>query len=351
LNSLQNSNNDRIISFDYLRVLSTLAVIVLHVAVQNWRETDVNGYAWQTFNFFDGISRWAVPIFIMISGVLFLNREVSLKKIFSKYILRMVVAYVFWSFFYMIFEEGTKFEKLNIFLQGHYHMWFILMIIGLYMLLPIIKPITENKRRTVYFIALSLFFAIVFPTVKLLVNDFCSKRVIEIVTSVSVCIDDMKMHTVLGYSGYFVLGYYLNSIDLKKHHRLIIYALGILGFVATVVLDLTIALKNQSFCSRYYGYFTLNVFLEALAVFTWFKYAKFNMNILNRFVRKLSKYSFGAYLIHAFIIEQLEIRFSINTLSFDPVLSVISISLFVAVISFAVSAVLNNIPIVKKYLV
>jgi len=150
LNSLQNSNNDRIISFDYLRVLSTLAVIVLHVAVQNWRETDVNGYAWQTFNFFDGISRWAVPIFIMISGVLFLNREVSLKKIFSKYILRMVVAYVFWSFFYMIFEEGTKFEKLNIFLQGHYHMWFILMIIGLYMLLPIIKPITENKRRTVY---------------------------------------------------------------------------------------------------------------------------------------------------------------------------------------------------------
>lgn len=84
---------------DYLRVFATFAVVVLHVSATNWYITDVNVMEWQAFNFYDSIVRWGVPIFVMISGSLFLGRDVSLKKIYSKYILRMVVAFVFWSLF------------------------------------------------------------------------------------------------------------------------------------------------------------------------------------------------------------------------------------------------------------
>ncbi len=74
---------DRTVYFDYLRVVAILAVVFLHVSDSNWYTTDVNGLQWQTFNFFNGITRWGVPVFVMISGSLFLNREVSLKRMYS----------------------------------------------------------------------------------------------------------------------------------------------------------------------------------------------------------------------------------------------------------------------------
>ncbi len=72
---------NRTIYFDYLRVFATAAVILLHVAAFNWLSTDVNGYDWKVFNFYDSIVRWGVPVFVMISGALFLGRDdISIKK-------------------------------------------------------------------------------------------------------------------------------------------------------------------------------------------------------------------------------------------------------------------------------
>ena len=57
---------------DYLRVAATFAVVVLHVAASKWSAADVNGATWKAFNFYNSAVRWGVPIFIMISGSLFL---------------------------------------------------------------------------------------------------------------------------------------------------------------------------------------------------------------------------------------------------------------------------------------
>lgn len=46
-NATQASKNERILYLDYLRVLATFAVILLHVSAQNWHETNVNTYQWQ----------------------------------------------------------------------------------------------------------------------------------------------------------------------------------------------------------------------------------------------------------------------------------------------------------------
>lgn len=141
---------DRTEYLDYLRVFAAFAIIILHVAAQNWYDTDVNGHEWNVFNCYDSIVRWGVPIFLMISGVLFLGREISVKQIYRKYILRLLVAFLVWNFIYYLFAENTpKIQFLNLFgedatsqiinmISGRHHMWYILMIIGIYMCVPII---------------------------------------------------------------------------------------------------------------------------------------------------------------------------------------------------------------------
>ncbi len=109
--------------------------MVLHLGAQNWYTTDVKSFAWNTFNFYDSIVRWAVPSFVMISGALFLQRDIPFKKFFSKYIFRIVTAFLFWSFVYAVANYAKNkdiIKALGHFIMGHYHLWFLFMITGLY---------------------------------------------------------------------------------------------------------------------------------------------------------------------------------------------------------------------------
>ncbi len=96
---------ERKIYCDYLRLLATFAVIILHVSASNWYSANVNSIEWQSFNFYDSIVRWCVPIFVMISGSLFLNKDISLKTIYNKYIPRMIIAFFTWSIFYALMAK------------------------------------------------------------------------------------------------------------------------------------------------------------------------------------------------------------------------------------------------------
>lgn len=110
----------RTIYLDHLRVLATTAVMMVHVSASNWYSTDVNGYDWKVFNLYDSIVRWGVPVFIMISGALFLNRDdITVKIIYSKYVFRMAVAYMICTpkvrhFWRCIFLWAKQEEKRNI---------------------------------------------------------------------------------------------------------------------------------------------------------------------------------------------------------------------------------------------
>ena len=95
---------DRTVYFDYLRVFAAFAVIIIHTAAQNWYSVDVNSFEWQVLNFYDAIVRWGVPVFVMISGSLFLGKEIPLKKIYAKYILRMAISFIVWSVVYTVFS-------------------------------------------------------------------------------------------------------------------------------------------------------------------------------------------------------------------------------------------------------
>ena len=348
---MDGTDNNQTVYFDYLRVFASLAVMVLHVSASNWRTTDVNGLQWQTFNFFDSIVRWSVPVFVMISGALFLGKDIPLKKMYSKYIIRMVVSFAVWAVIYALFDDGSLEKKVSAIIKGHYHMWFIFMIVGIYMCMPFIKPIVQTNSRMKYYLLLSFIFAFAIPEIVTLSEDFGGEFIKSCVNTIRRNAGHMNMHIVLGYTGYFVLGYYLHRISLSGKQRAVIYVLGVIGAAFTVGMDLIVALRTQKYCDHYYGYLNVNVLFEAVAVYTWFRYSCFNNDRINSFIQMLSKYSYGAYLMHVLIIERLNPRFGISTLSFHPAAAVIFISIMVFVLSFTASALLNHIPIVKKYMV
>ena len=328
-------SSDRKIYLDYLRVFAIFAMIILHVASQNWACINVNNFAWRVFNFFDGIVRWCVPVFVMISGNLFLSKKIAIKKLYFKYIFRLVIAFLFWSCFYALVDIK---EKKFIFvcaeiISGHYHMWFILMMIGLYICMPFIKLVADNKDISRYYLLVSFLFAFFLPQVVTIVNDFGGNFMIKLMSKINGDISFMYMNNIAaGFVPYFVLGNYLDKAKFNKKTRMIIYALGIFGFFLTIYLSLAVSIKNQSALENYYGPWRINVLSESVALYIWFKYKKYNKEKFNKLIIKLSKYSFGAYLIHAFILEKLNDLFNLNSLSFNPVFSVVLIGVLVFII-------------------
>ena len=336
----------RINFLDYLRVFAIFFIIMIHVSAQNWyrKDIDVNSFAWQTFNFYECISRWSVPVFVMISGVLFLNKDIIISQIYRKNILRLVISFLVWSAFYCFI--GNRSLSLKNILNGEYHMWFIFMIIGLYMSSPIIREIVKNKNIMKYFLLLAFVFTFFIPFVNQIIHDLFKETGTILINKK---IQTMSMNLVLGYTGYFILGYYLNLVTLTKKKTAIIYLGGILGLLLTVALQIILVLKTQQRTQNYYGYLTFNVLLSACAVFTWFKNSYF-FNQSNAIIQKLSKYTFGVYLVHVFILNLLK-TFGLNTMSFNPILSVPLITILVYFLSVCVVAILHCIPVLRKYIV
>ncbi len=220
------------------------------------------------------------------------------------------------------------------------------------MCIPFYKKIIEDRRIMQYFLLLGFLFAFLIPWCIKLIEDYTvegNELYENIVAIANSYLSNIGMNMVLGYSFYFVLGYFLDSIKLDKKQRLVIYILGVIGFAFTILVDLNLSLKLQQPCGNYYDYFNVNVLLEAIFIHTFFKYRKYENNSVNSLIVKLGRYTFGIYLIHVFFIEKLSSEFNFGTLTFNSVASVPVISCVVLIISLIVSAVLNHIPIIKKY--
>ena len=63
----------RIVYFDLLKVISAFAVVFIHVISEFWYDLDINSSYFIILTVIDSLLRFAVPIYLMISGALFLN--------------------------------------------------------------------------------------------------------------------------------------------------------------------------------------------------------------------------------------------------------------------------------------
>ena len=334
---------------DLLRIIATLAVVVLHTAVQGWHDLSPRTFDWQVLNLWDSAVRWAVPAFVMISGALFLPRRIPLKTLYGKYILRILTALVCWNLIYalaaLIRGDGFK-RAAAIFIQGDTHMWFLYMIIGLYAAVPLLKRISDNGYLARYFLLLTCLFAWLIPQAIGLVS-LASGEAGELLAGV---VDRIHLHLVLGYVGFFLLGRYLNERPLSRRVGGWL-ALG--GFLLTAAGTALVSAVKREPNDLFYGYNTLNVAAMGAGLFILFrdKWGRIRpSDRVGKWLERLSRYSFGAYLCHFLVLGILK-EVGLHSLTFTPVLAVPAVAILTAVISFAVSALLHQIPVLKKYIV
>lgn len=339
--------------FDLLRVIAICAVVLIHTTAIYWYDMEVTDYKWMILNILDMFAHYAVPIFFMISGRFFLDPEksISYRKLYLKYILRLVTAFIFWSAFYTLFNiynmilanqnplSDVKWLIIEFF-KGEYHMWFIYVMIGLYIIVPLLRKITADKKTTEYFLLLFLFFQV------FLANAAYLPKVGVIIRN---ALDSTVFTMTMGYSGYFVLGYYLWRFQFSKKKEFALYFLGVIGIAVTCIGGTVYSILLQTPNEDFSGYFNPNMVLGCIAIYLFFIRSKrlSNLNKLKNItlLEKLSGYSFGIYLIHPVVI-WIFLKLNVTSL-LNEVIMVPIITVLVTVISVFFVSIIKSVKLGK----
>ena len=133
--------------------------------------------------------------------------------------------------------------------------------------------------------------------------------------------------------------------DLRMQEKGI-YILGVLGLLFTIISTHLMSQTNQVAYKGFYNNFCFGVVFEAMAIFTFFKYRSLKMEKIPLFI---AKYSFGIYLVHVFVIDQLK-SIGLHTKMCPAILSVPVMIVLVFMISLVISYLLNHIRFLAKYL-
>ena len=84
-------------------------------------------------------------------------------------------------------------------------------------------------------------------------------------------VSKVKCGYTFGFIGYYLLGYYLKNVEIKKNVRYAVYGLGLLGAFFTVFLVMYDCISSQTLNERYWSYTTPMMFLYSVAVFVMAK--------------------------------------------------------------------------------
>lgn len=339
----------RNMSLDILRIMATIAVITIHVTGQHWMSQNINSFSWAVYNFYRCISRWAVPVFIMISGTLFLNPEkpLDLKKLYKKNILRIVTAYIFWSLLYAIYENnGGIMSFVKKWLLGSGHMWFIYLILFLYLILPFTRWIMQNEKISNRALFICFVLGFLCPCILESIPAYFG---IKLVTGRILLIIKI-IQKLFGWIGYYCLGWKIQNTDLKNIKKYLIYIVGSMAFVASFFLFMAYAKKLQYAPNEFYDNISITVLAEAIFVFTLMKNIKWNMSdVVSNKIQKISKMTFGIYMVHMIIYWNLDSF--IYTLNISTVIYIPFMMFFTFIISFGIVCIIDKIPVIRKYII
>ena len=147
------------------------------------------------------------------------------------------------------------------------------MMIGIYLLIPFFRKITGDKAVMRYFLFLFVVFSFLTNYGPLLpvVGD-----------TISVILEHIQFHFALGFSGYFVAGYYLYKYPLKKKHEILIYAVGIILWLGAAVLTVINSVCFNIHDEVFVKYLTPNVAIESFAIYTFFIKRVSKWNLMGR---------------------------------------------------------------------
>jgi surface polysaccharide O-acyltransferase-like enzyme len=354
-----NQLRGRFVNINLIRTTAMFAVILLHAAgrwpVTSQEITQMNPLEltqWGIVTVYQSIGVLAVPLFLMLTGALLLQpekKEESLSVFFKKRWDRIGLPSLFWGATYFIWDffvlniPFTTATLIQGILNGPYtQMWYMYVLIGLYLLTPMLRVFIAyaTLKLVKYFLILWVVGTAILPVFNLFTIFQLNENVF----------------VLTGYVGFFVLGTYLSTVHIRRSTLAVFTGLGVaLTVLFTYVLAATVGGTEMYFFQQY---FSPTVILTSVMVFLLlltFKPPSVqkqpNPSKVNKLIKLISHNTLAIFFIHVIILESLQngyFGFALNRDTLNPLIEVPLMTILTMFISLAIVLVLKKIPYMEK---
>lgn len=364
----QKSVKNRIAYLDVLRVLAMFMVIMVHIGDAYIFDAETKTFG-TAATLFAVLLRSSVPLFIIMSSILLLPLKTDNTHFFKRRFTRVVIPFLVWSVIYVFLPIPNEIafggpsnaftdSGLNVFLYNlmmipfnftgsNVHFWFLYIILGLYLFMPIISPWLKTASRKSLLFFLSMWgITLFFPYLRLYfpeIHGECDWN------------DFGMFYYFGGYLGYVILGYFLHHHNRLKPSQsmatgAILFAVGALvtyrGFIHDQNAFLnTLALsqvENWKLIEFNISFLSPNVVIMTAGVFMLFQNIKLSKFMQTVFT-ELSVFSYGIFLVH-YIISLWITAWLHNSLMINPGLEQFLLAVLTFFISYGIVKVLSFFP-------
>lgn len=304
----------RYLSYDITRITALLMIVMVHVsAYMVIFFPDTDKAEWAVGNFFNGISRAGVPLFVLLSGALLLNEDKPLNagKFYKKNLLTMVfltagwmTAYgLFYSVFLPVMEGKTvnpaDFSGFILRFQGseYPHLWYMLMLIGMYLMIPVLRLFVKRENKK-YITGIIIAAAVIQFGVR--TADFLT---VNCGMHASAFIAKFYLNPLSGFMGLLLAGWYLNEYKLKRGTGKLLYISGLISVAVGTLVVYGYIDRIPQIRDYMYSELSLPAFLYGTALFAFIRSSCGEKQTGSRLTEAMADCSFGVYLLHVAVLE------------------------------------------------
>lgn len=307
-NLTDGASRPRIFWLDCLKVLSALMIVLIHASGQYFNQTLFMSRAWWDMLWLNAVPRFAVPCFLMISGILYMQRKPSAQHSLKR-AGHMTFVLFFWSIIFIVAKkmlwngpENVITEILKIpFNQVTGSLWYGYALIWIFLLLPFWQFLYQNltQWKKIHFIAVVL----ILPATL----DFVG-RYLALGDGGYAPFGSRIL--CLNYIGLLFLGAMLNEFFIS-HSRALSGILGflltMLGILLTILGSVHLASAAQITSHDFFGEIRLPSIIYGTGVLALsFSLSEINEKLIpagiKSVIQKLSQLSLGIYFSHPLII-------------------------------------------------
>lgn len=338
----------RNIPIDFIKLIAIIGVVIIHNCSFAMPVT-ANG--WTSTLALRALAGASVPLFLMASGAVMLDsaKPLSLKKLYFKNILRIIIAMIFWGMAYKLyhlneagmlsFDASLSAFKEVIFFNQEFHFYYMHMILLVYVFLPVTRALASfmDKRQLEYTLIIWFVFAICYPTLK----RFYPFSEIQGMTTM------YGINLTYASIGYGLVGYYLNKHNFSPYLALVLLVSGVaMTFGLTFYKSMGSGVLYEHFLAGN----GIPVCFMAIGVFSLCMRFSSSSFIVNSSIVYISKASFLIYLVHMLVKYTLE-KYSFTVSGVSVLLSIPANAFLNIIICIAVYFALSKIPLIRKWLI
>ena len=301
--------NKRLFALDLLRVLACFLVVWQHVTECYYINPDMTAQTHDEMpliGWMNSMTPIEVPLFVMISGYFLLPLKMDVTSFFKRRFTRILIPFVVWCVIYAVYYVLSRGDTLMDFVRNvaHIpvnfgveigHMWFIYMLLGLYMLVPVLSPWLEqcSKRQLQGYLGVWAFTTCL-PYIHLWFPQVLGECFWN---------PTPMLHYFTGFAGYFVLGYYIKRYGaLSVRNAWLMLAGGYLFTVAVYQYRLgrVTMVSDLEVCWRFCG---VNMAVMAYAVFSLVSRIKWQgTDAFGRWISQVSSLSYAIFFVHLILV-------------------------------------------------